>query len=131
MSSIAKQLSFLNKISYNTKKAQVLVNPEKYLRLKLTFQVQNHNGHMGARKFWHEYLPTLQFYNPTLQIEVLRIKNENTKHAGVPCTLEVISREQNIVHSIDMRNKTDDKIMDELLANLEHQTISESDLIKV
>lgn len=131
MSSVAKQLKFLNRISSTTKQAQILLNPAKYSGIKLTFQVQNHNGHMGARKFWHQYLPTLQFYNPNLKIDVVRINNEDNKRAAVPCTLEIFSQENTILDQIDMRNKRDDAIMEELLKRLEFQTVPEEAVVKV
>lgn len=131
MSSVAKQLKFLNKISYATKDAQILVNTSKYAGIKLTFQAQNHNGHMGARKFWHNYLPTLQFYNPSLKIDVVRIDNKDTKRRGVPCTLEIIAKDQKVLDKIDMVNKKDNLIMNELLERLEFEAIPEESLIKV
>ncbi|QLL31485.1 hypothetical protein HG536_0B03480 [Torulaspora globosa] len=131
MSSVAKQLKFLNKISSTTKQAQILLDATKYSGVKLTFQVENHHGHMGARKFWREYLPTLQFYNPNFRIDVIRIKNENTKFAGVPCTLEIVSNEDKVIKHIDMRNKTDDIIMKEFLEKVEHEPVPEESLVKV
>lgn len=131
MSSVAKQLKYLNRISFTTKEAQILINPSKYAGIKLTFQAQNHNGHMGARKFWRQYLPTLQFYNPGLKIDVVRIDNKDTKRAGVPCTLEIVSKEDKILDQIDMKNKKDDTIMNELLQRLDFEPIPEESLIKV
>lgn len=131
MSSVAKQLKFLNKISFTTKEAQIHVNPAKYSAIKLTFQAQNHNGHMGARKFWREYLPTIQFYNPGLKIDVVRVRNDNTKLAGVPCVLEILSNDNKVVGEIDMRNKRDDKIMGELLEKLDFEAVSEDGVVKV
>ncbi|QLQ78999.1 hypothetical protein HG537_0B03460 [Torulaspora globosa] len=131
MSSVAKQLKFLNKISSTTKQAQILLDAAKYSGIKLTFQVENHHGHMGARKFWHEYLPTLQFYNPNFKINVIRIKNENKKFQGVPCILEILSNDNNVINSIDMQNKTDDTIMNEFLKKIEHKPVPEESLIKI
>lgn len=130
MSSVAKQLKFLNKISSTTKPAQILLDNAKYSGIKVTFQVENHHGHMGARKFWREYLPTLQFYNPNFKIDVIRIKNENTKFTRVPCTLEILSNDK-VVNSIDMKNKTDGTIMNEFLEKVEHEPVPEESLVKV
>lgn len=131
MSRVVKQLKFLNRISFATKKPQVVADPEKYAALNLTFQWQNHNGHMGARKFWREFLPTLQFYNPDLKIQVTRIKNDNNKDASVPCTLEIVSKDGSVVDQLDMKNKDQNAIMDELLSKLEHTRVPERDLVKV
>lgn len=131
MSRVTRQLKFLNKISAGTPKSQILVNPEKCAALNLTFQYQNHNGHMGARKFWHEYLPTLQFYNPSLQIRVTRVKNEDKKDVGVPCILQVLAKDGNVTSTVEMRNKDKDVIMDEFLTIVEHEKVPESDIIEV
>ncbi|CCE63421.1 hypothetical protein TPHA_0E03310 [Tetrapisispora phaffii CBS 4417] len=131
MSSIGKQLKFLNKISLTTKPTQILINPDKYHGLKLTFQFQNHNGHMGARKFWREYLPTLKFYNPELNIDVVRIKNEDRNNVSVPCVMEITSKTGTPLATIDMRNKRDSEIVTEFLGKIQHTVIPEEDLIKV
>ena len=86
---------------------------------------------MGARKFWREFLPTLQFYNPDLKIQVTRIKNDNNKDASVPCTLEIVSKDGSVVDQLDMKNKDQNAIMDELLSKLEHTRVPERDLVKV
>ena len=114
MSKVAQQLKFLNKISATTRLPQILVDPKKYSGLRLTFQTKNHNGHMGARVFWHNYLPTLQFYNPRMKFDVIRIKNED-KQKSVPCKLEILSHEGSVVETIDMRNKMHEDIMKDLL----------------
>lgn len=86
---------------------------------------------MGARKFWRQYLPTLQFYNPGLKIDVVRIDNKDTKRAGVPCILEIVSKEDKVLDQIDMKNKKDDTIMNDLLQRLDFEPIPEESLIKV
>ena len=116
MSKVARQLKFLNKISSTTTDAQVILSPGKYQRLSLTFQTKNHNGHMGARKFWKDYLPTIQFYNPQLRIDVTRIKNES-KTVSVPCTLQA--------------NKHAPEILQSLLQKLDHERVPESQIISV
>ncbi|SCV03476.1 LANO_0G04368g1_1 [Lachancea nothofagi CBS 11611] len=131
MSRVATQLKFFNKISSTTVEPQILLNAHKYSGLKLMFQQQNHNGHMGARKFWHEYLPTLQFYNPDLQFQVTRVKNEDKKDASVPCTLEILDKENAVVDSLDMRNKQGSEIMQELLEKLEHERVAEEDIVRL
>ncbi|CCD22253.1 mitochondrial 54S ribosomal protein mL61 NDAI_0A00950 [Naumovozyma dairenensis CBS 421] len=131
MSHVIRQINFLNAISYSTKKPQILLNATKYSGLRLTFQVQNHNGHMGARKFWHEYLPTLKFYNPNLKFDVIRISNPDKRKRDIPCTLEILGKEDQVLGSIDMRNKQYDEIMDQLSESIDHTTVPEQDLVKV
>ena len=130
MSKVAQQLKFLNKISATTRLPQILVDPKKYSGLRLTFQTKNHNGHMGARVFWHNYLPTLQFYNPRMKFDVIRIKNED-KQKSVPCKLEILSHEGSVVETIDMRNKIHEDIMKDLLDKIEHVPLPENEIIRV
>lgn len=130
MSRVAKQLKFFNKISSTTLESQIIVNNEKYSAIKLTFQWDNSNGHMGARKFWKEYLPTLQFYNPNLLIEVNRIKNPN-KQPDIPCLLEIVSIDGQILDKIEMKDKLHSSIMNELLSKLEYEKVPETDVIKL
>ncbi|EDO19003.1 hypothetical protein Kpol_2002p74 [Vanderwaltozyma polyspora DSM 70294] len=127
----AKQISFLNKISFKTKKPQILIDSAKYSGLRLTFQYQNHNGHMGARKFWHEYLPTLKFYNPALQVDVLRVRNNDKSNVRVPCKLEVISKDGEVLKTINMKNQKHTSIMDRLLEEVEHKPVPTKDLIEI
>ncbi|SCU87519.1 LADA_0E04478g1_1 [Lachancea dasiensis] len=131
MSRVSRQLKFFNKISSTTLEPQVVLNGQKYSGLNLTFQYQNHNGHMGARKFWREYLPTLQFYNPQLQFQVTRVRNDNKNDASVPCTLEIIGQEGVAVDQLDMRNKQGSQIMKELLAKIEHTRVAEPDIVRL
>lgn len=129
MSKVIRQLNFLNKISSATTEAQVVLNPAKYQRLALTFQVKNHNGHMGARKFWRDYLPTLQFYNPGLRIDVTRIKNDS-KTVSVPCKLEVFD-DKGVLDEIDMRDQQAAEIMDKVLQKLDHTRVPEAEIITI
>lgn len=130
MSRVVKQLKYINKISSTTIKPQVVLDSTKYNGLNLTFQVQNFNGHMGARKFWHEYLPTLQFYNPSLPINVSRIKNEDKK-VTVPCLLEVLAADGTVAEKISMKDKASSEIMDEFLSKVEHTRVPEEEVVKV
>ncbi|SMN19339.1 similar to Saccharomyces cerevisiae YKL167C MRP49 Mitochondrial ribosomal protein of the large subunit, not essential for mitochondrial translation [Maudiozyma saulgeensis] len=130
MSKIVRQKNFLNAISYTTKKPQVLINGSKYQGIRLTFQVENHSGHMGPRMLWRKYLPTLQFYNPNLKIDIIRIYNKN-KAENIPCILEVLDKGGNTVETIDMKNKMYDSIMDEFLNKVDHKIIPEEELVHV
>ncbi|CAI4044471.1 mitochondrial 54S ribosomal protein mL61 SKDI_11G0530 [Saccharomyces kudriavzevii IFO 1802] len=130
MSKVTEQLKFLNKISSTTNLPQILIDPKKYSGLRLTFQTKNHNGHMGARVFWHNYLPTLQFYNPRIKFDVVRIKNED-KQKSVPCKLEILCQEGSVTETIDMRNKMHEDIMRDLLDKIEHIPLPESEVMKV
>lgn len=131
MSRVSRQLKFLNKISSTTLEPQILLNANTYSGINLTFQYQNHNGHMGARKFWQECLPTLQFYNPSMEFKVTRVKNEDKKNASVPCSLEIIGKDGKVLETLDMRNKQQQEIMQELLAKVEHERVAETDIVRL
>ena len=130
MSKVSKQLEFLNRISYTTTKPLVKINPAKCSGIRLTFQAKNFNGHMGPRALWRKYLPTLQFYNPWLKIDIIRVKNEDKK-VDIPCTLDILGKDGEVVDTIDMKNKMYDKIFDELLGKVEHEPVPETELVKI
>ncbi|EMR08891.1 hypothetical protein PNEG_02674 [Pneumocystis murina B123] len=44
--------------------------------LTLFMAFKNKDGHMGPRKFWKDYLPSIQFHNPYLHIQVCRSHKE-------------------------------------------------------
>lgn len=129
MSKVVRQKNFLNAISYTTKKPQVLIDASKYSGIRMTFQVKNNGGHMGPRQLWRKYLPTLQFYNPNFQFDIIRIQNESRTET-VPCILEVIDKEGKTIDTIDMKNRMYDDIMDEFLNKVEHKAIPEEQLVK-
>lgn len=131
MSNAKKQLDVLRRISMSTKAAQIMINNNKYQGLKLTFQFENHNGQMGARKFWQRYIPTLQFYNPNLRFEVTRIKNKQKSIKDVPCTLHVLGEKGKVMHTIEMRNRRDDEIMEQLLNTVEHNKVPEDQIVRI
>ncbi|KAG6008229.1 hypothetical protein E4U21_004828 [Claviceps maximensis] len=40
--------------------------PPEVTRIHLSFAIKMKDGHMGARKFWQEYLPRLKYHNPSV-----------------------------------------------------------------
>lgn len=50
--------------------------PRNITKLTLLMAFKNKNGQMGCRKFWRQHLPSIQFHNPHLQIEVRRSHEE-------------------------------------------------------
>ncbi|GCE97046.1 hypothetical protein ZYGM_002594 [Zygosaccharomyces mellis] len=131
MPSIPKQLNFLNRISFNTPKAHIRLDPSRYSGLKLVFQYENHNGQMGARKFWNQYLPTMKFYNPDLQMDVIRIRNSNLKDDTTPCYLQALDKEGKVIDTLQMKNKHSDTIMDEFNQLFQREQIPEDQLIQL
>lgn len=131
MPSVPKQLNFLNRISINTPKAQIRLDPSRYSALKLVFQYENHNGQMGARKFWNQYLPTLKFYNPELQMDVVRIRNSNYKDNSTPCYLQTLDRDDKTAETLEMKNKHSDAILDELNELIQYEKVPSDQLIEL
>lgn len=123
-----KQFKLWNKITFNTKESQIVLNTNKYSSLRLLFQRENFNGHMGARRFWKEYLPTLQYYNPNFKIDVIRFENED-KRKQVPCILSVLNSQGESVVSIEMQNKHSEAIMQEFLDKVDFERVPEEQLV--
>ncbi|SJM84707.1 related to 54S ribosomal protein MRP49, mitochondrial [Zygosaccharomyces bailii] len=130
MPSIPKQINFLNRISFTTPQAQLRLDPA-YSSLKLVFQYENHNGQMGARKFCSQYLPTLKFYNPRLQVDVIRIRNPNYRDSSVPCTLEALGVDGKVLHTLEMKNKHSDDIVRELGQLLSCENVPQDQIVQV
>ncbi|AET41390.1 mitochondrial 54S ribosomal protein mL61 Ecym_8096 [Eremothecium cymbalariae DBVPG len=125
-----KQLKLCNKISATTLESQILLDPSKFNVVRLTFQVSSANGHMGARKFWQTYLPTLKFYNPTLNIQVNRINNTN-KNTKVPCILEIVKANGEVTETIEMSGKRSEDIMNEFLKVVDHEKVPSEQIVKL
>lgn len=123
-----KQFKLWNKVTFNTKETQIILDHTKYSSLRLLFQRQNFNGHMGARKFWQQYLPTLQFYNPGFKIDIVRLDNDD-KNKQVPCSLEMFDLYGKSKVSIDMQNKKSDAIMNEFLDKVDFERVPDNNLV--
>lgn len=130
MPSIPKQINFLNRISFTTPQAQLRLDPA-YTTLKLVFQYENHNGQMGARKFSSQFLPTLKFYNPHVQVDVIRIRNPNYRDSSVPCTLQALGADGKVLHSLDMKNRHSENIIEELGKLLSCEKVPQDQLVQV
>ncbi|EGX93165.1 50S ribosomal protein Mrp49 [Cordyceps militaris CM01] len=46
--------------------------PAEVSQIHMDFAMRTHNGHMGAKKFWREYLPRLKYNNPAVPMIVNR-----------------------------------------------------------
>lgn len=86
---------------------------------------------MGARKFWNQYLPTMKFYNPDLQMDVIRIRNSNLKDDTTPCYLQALDKEGKVIDTLQMKNKHSDTIMDEFNQLFQREQIPEDQLIQL
>ncbi|PHH77890.1 hypothetical protein CDD80_93 [Ophiocordyceps camponoti-rufipedis] len=61
--------------------------PKEVTKIHLHFATSMFNGHMGARKFWRQYLPLLKYHNPGVPM----IVNRHTDNESSP-TLTVYFR---------------------------------------
>ncbi|GMM38487.1 mitochondrial 54S ribosomal protein [Saccharomycopsis crataegensis] len=90
-----RNLTHILSISSPSNKASIIKLPPLITDVSLTFKKKNSDGHMGIRKFWQNYLPTIKFYNQSLPMNVTRITlNEiDTKKARGVKDLPVDSEE--------------------------------------
>lgn len=51
--------------------------PATVTRLHLQFAHKGNNGHVGGRKFWQTYLPSLKFHNPAVPMIVNRVRDQD------------------------------------------------------
>ena len=133
LSRLSKQLARFNAISNGPSAYKIDTN--EINSISLTFKKNNIDGHMSLRKFWHNYLPTLQFYNPTLPINVTRVRIGNRRgekiqslYSQVPCELSIKFKkgEDKI---IDCKNKDPSIIFREFIASTNAKKIPQDDLI--
>ncbi|KID95745.1 Ribosomal protein/NADH dehydrogenase domain protein, partial [Metarhizium majus ARSEF 297] len=54
--------------------------PPEVTRIHMDFATSMSNGHMGARKFWRQYLPRLKYHNPAVPM----ILNRHDDNAAPP-----------------------------------------------
>ncbi len=84
---VSRQVARLNNISFGPGAIKV---PSNVVEIDLLFKIMNKDGHMGARKFWQQNLPQIQFHNPNLPIKVQRVRVEKPEdHARIPATLTI------------------------------------------
>lgn len=51
--------------------------PHDVKRIHMDFAIKFNNGHIGARKFWRNYLPRLKYHNPAISMTVNRTKDQD------------------------------------------------------
>lgn len=86
-SKLSRHIQRLNLLSSGP--GSVTVSP-KVKSVELIFKQRSPKGHLGARRFWRDNLPRIQFHNPALPIQVMRIEPETKEEAAaVPALLRV------------------------------------------
>lgn len=109
---IPKQFTRLNLLA-NFPESAVRM-PTSVKSLDLVFKDDNKHGHMGAKKFWRNNLPTIQFHNPSLPITVTRV-HASTDEESLKCPAQLtVSLENGETHKIDMKHRFYNDIMAEL-----------------
>lgn len=111
-SRVWKQLARFNEIANYEGSAYQFPQVDK---LELVFKNHTAYGHMGARKFWRNNLPTVNFHNPDMGIEVKRVQCETKEQQHqCPSVLKVHFKDGN-VKEIDCKDRQHADIMTELV----------------
>ncbi|KAH3687050.1 hypothetical protein WICPIJ_001963 [Wickerhamomyces pijperi] len=86
-SKLARHITRLNLLSTGPGSVKVSPTVES---IELIFKQRSPKGHLGARKFWRENLPRIQYHNPHLSITVRRIEPETKKQESeIPALLKI------------------------------------------
>ncbi|PKK42147.1 hypothetical protein CI102_13286 [Trichoderma harzianum] len=73
MRSLGERLNLLRKQLINIRCGPgAAILPAEVTRIHMDFALRLKGGHMGARKFWREYLPRLKYHNPSIPMIVNR-----------------------------------------------------------
>ncbi|KAM6480258.1 mitochondrial ribosomal protein L51 [Trichoderma sp. SZMC 28011] len=73
MRSLGERLNLLRKVLINIRCGPgAAILPAEVTRIHMDFALRLKGGHMGARKFWREYLPRLKYHNPSIPMIVNR-----------------------------------------------------------
>ncbi|EXU99859.1 mitochondrial ribosomal protein L51 / S25 / CI-B8 domain protein [Metarhizium robertsii] len=81
MRSLGERLHLLRKRLINLRCGPgAAILPPEVTRIHMDFATSMSNGHMGARKFWRQYLPRLKYHNPAVPM----ILNRHDDNAAPP-----------------------------------------------
>ncbi|UKZ54722.1 hypothetical protein TrVGV298_008534 [Trichoderma virens] len=72
MRSLGERLNLLRKLINIKCGPGAAILPAEVTRIHMDFAIRLKGGHMGARKFWKEYLPRLKYHNPSIPMIVNR-----------------------------------------------------------
>ncbi|KAL6910372.1 mitochondrial ribosomal protein L51 [Trichoderma evansii] len=72
MRSLGERLNLLRKLINIKCGPGAAILPSEVTRIHMDFGITLKGGHMGARKFWKEYLPRLKYHNPSIPMIVNR-----------------------------------------------------------
>ncbi|KAJ3497784.1 hypothetical protein NLG97_g1639 [Lecanicillium saksenae] len=141
MRSLGERLHLLRKRLLNLRMGPgAAILPPEVSQIHMDFAMRTHNGHMGAKKFWREYLPRLKYNNPAVSMIVNRhSQNEQSptmtvylrtgSNAVAPTTAQPASSRVGLskaqppasnerIVQIDMKNKQSTNILEQLIAQV-------------
>ncbi|KAJ6441972.1 ribosomal protein MRP49 [Purpureocillium lavendulum] len=96
MRSLGERLNLLRKLINLKCGPGAAILPPEVTRIHMDFATKINGGHMGARKFWREYLPRLKYHNPAIPM----IVNRHDQSSSAP-TMTIYLRNNNSVPSTD------------------------------
>jgi large subunit ribosomal protein MRP49 len=88
--------------------------PQEVKSVELVFNLYTGKGHVGPKKFWRENLPRIQFYNPDLPIQVVRVKTALEEQGKVPALLKV-NFQDGSSKDVDVKHKHSEEILQEFI----------------
>ncbi|GJN74342.1 ribosomal protein MRP49 [Purpureocillium lilacinum] len=80
MRSLGERLNLLRKLINIKCGPGAAILPPEVTRIHMDFASKINGGHMGARKFWREYLPRLKYHNPAIPM----IVNRHDQNSSAP-----------------------------------------------
>ncbi|OAQ72930.1 50S ribosomal protein Mrp49 [Pochonia chlamydosporia 170] len=138
MRSLGERFNLLRKlINLRCGPGAAILSPE-VTRIHMDFATRMSDGHMGARKFWRQYLPRLKYHNPSIPMilnrhdsnalpPVMTIYMRTSATASTAETSQPASSRTNLskaqppsadekIVTIDMKNKHSSDILEYFLA---------------
>ncbi|ANB12709.1 mitochondrial 54S ribosomal protein MRP49 [Sugiyamaella lignohabitans] len=109
MSGLNRQLARLNSIAKGAGSVRVPTNVTG-----LSLRLSTRRPAKGAKSFWRENLPQVQFHNPSLPITVKKVTAEQ-EAAGEKISLS-ISFEDGTSKSVETTERTSEQILEDFVA---------------
>ncbi|KAH3670261.1 hypothetical protein WICMUC_004914 [Wickerhamomyces mucosus] len=102
-SKLSRHVDRLNLLSSGPGSVKVSANVKS---IELIFKQRTPKGHMGPRRFWRENLPRIQFHNPALPIQVVRVEPTTPEEAQkIPALLKTRSAKIKYLLNSDILTK--------------------------
>ncbi|GMM52874.1 mitochondrial 54S ribosomal protein [Starmerella bacillaris] len=118
---VLKQLKSLDRISAGS---GALKFPDSVKNVNLKFNKYVGPASVGAKHFWKEYLPTMQFYNPNIPFHVTKFEPAPQLRAEL-----LITYEDGKEIAVQAENRAPEEIFNALKEHAE--PVKESEIIKL